>query len=392
MARLWLQLRADRSRGGARTRLAVAAGAAGRTAVRAAPAFGCGSAVDGLPLVAGPAHDALPNPLANRSCAPPTRGSTIYRAIRSPGLVPVIGVAGPIVAAAPVAGGAAASRPSSPARWRWPASSGLRACRCFPSCMPSSLDPGSSLTHVGRVVQPTDVDGDARSRCASSLPLVLGYTIWCYVNMWGRVTASRSTRSRIRPIEENMTCGISPGFSASTARGRHRRSINVMWYRVPGRVWIAQLASARTQIMPLRAPGMPSRRVRATNQMTDAAMRLLKSTQAQAGGALAACRSAAGVARGPLRLAFAWLVVGRARQAIFGGAASAAHEPALAAAGGSRGAARCCSPMPPSARRFAARARARGARCLAKLLGRMRRRSGPAAARAAARAANSSRG
>ncbi len=60
----------------------------------------------------------------------------------------------------------------------------------FPFIMPSSIDPRSSLTiwdaassHFTLTVMFV--------AAAILLPIVLGYTIWCYARMWGRVTADQ---------------------------------------------------------------------------------------------------------------------------------------------------------------------------------------------------------
>jgi len=65
---------------------------------------------------------------------------------------------------------------------------GTAGLSLFPFVMPSSLDLKSSLT----------VWDASSSQLTLTvmfwavvvlLPIVLGYTVWCYANMWGRVTA-----------------------------------------------------------------------------------------------------------------------------------------------------------------------------------------------------------
>ena len=65
---------------------------------------------------------------------------------------------------------------------------GTAGLSMFPFIMPSSIDPKSSLT----------IWDAASSQLTLTvmfwavvifLPIVLAYTVWCYVRMWGRVTA-----------------------------------------------------------------------------------------------------------------------------------------------------------------------------------------------------------
>lgn len=57
----------------------------------------------------------------------------------------------------------------------------------FPFIMPSSIDPASSLT-VWDAVSSHKTLGIMLVAACIFLPLILGYTLWCYVKMWGKVT------------------------------------------------------------------------------------------------------------------------------------------------------------------------------------------------------------
>ncbi|WP_407314952.1 cytochrome d ubiquinol oxidase subunit II [Pseudomonas sp. nanlin1] len=59
----------------------------------------------------------------------------------------------------------------------------------FPFVMPSSLDPASSLTVWDAVSSHTTL-GIMLVAAAIFVPLILSYTLWCYVRMWGTVTTA----------------------------------------------------------------------------------------------------------------------------------------------------------------------------------------------------------
>lgn len=59
----------------------------------------------------------------------------------------------------------------------------------FPFVMPSSLDPGSSLTVYDAVSSRTTLT-IMLAAAAIFVPLILCYTLWCYAKMWGRVTTA----------------------------------------------------------------------------------------------------------------------------------------------------------------------------------------------------------
>ncbi|MCW2318429.1 cytochrome d ubiquinol oxidase subunit II [Rhodoblastus acidophilus] len=183
---LWLQLRADDP----------VASRARKTVMALAPTvallfLGAGVwlwfGVDGYRVISAPAHDALPNPLAKEVVRSTHAWFDIYAAVPAAAAAPVAGVLGPLVAATL----AFARRPGL----GFVASAlgmvgiiGSAGLSMFPFIMPSSIDPRSSLTiwdapssHLTLTVM--------LIATAIFLPIVLGYTIWCYANMWGRVTA-----------------------------------------------------------------------------------------------------------------------------------------------------------------------------------------------------------
>ena len=66
---------------------------------------------------------------------------------------------------------------------------GTAGVSMFPFVMPSSLDPRSSLTLWDASSSQLTLTV-MLGAVAIFLPIVLAYTIWCYVRMWGRVTAA----------------------------------------------------------------------------------------------------------------------------------------------------------------------------------------------------------
>jgi cytochrome d ubiquinol oxidase subunit II len=129
----------------------------------------------------------VPNPLAKEALRPAHPLFDISRAVHSPMAEQALGVLGPIAAAAL----SAARRPGlgfTANALGMVGIIGSAGLSMFPFIMPSSIDPRSSLTiwdapssHLTLTVMFVAV--------VILLPIVLGYTIWCYANMWGRVTA-----------------------------------------------------------------------------------------------------------------------------------------------------------------------------------------------------------
>ena len=143
--------------------------------------------IDGYRIVSEPAHGALPNPLAKEVVRAPGAWLDIYGRLPVAMLVPAIGLAGPLLTALLARTGRAGLAFVTSALGMV-GIIGTAGLSMFPFVMPSSLDPRSSLTiwdapssHLTLTVMFWAV--------AIFLPIVLGYTVWCYANMWGRVTA-----------------------------------------------------------------------------------------------------------------------------------------------------------------------------------------------------------
>ena len=143
--------------------------------------------VEGYRIVSEPPHGAMPNPLDKQVVRVAHAWFDIYGRMPIAMIAPALGLAGPLLTALL----ALARRPGL----AFVASAlgmagiiGSAGLSMFPFVMPSSLDPRSSLTiwdasssHLTLTVMFWAV--------LLLLPIVLGYTIWCYANMWGRVTA-----------------------------------------------------------------------------------------------------------------------------------------------------------------------------------------------------------
>ena len=143
--------------------------------------------IDGFRIVSEPAHDALPNPLAKEVVRAPGAWLDIYGRLPVAMLVPAIGLVGPLLTALLARAGRAGLAFVTSALGMIGVI-GTAGLSMFPFIMPSSLDPKSSLTiwdaassHLTLTVMFWAV--------VIFLPIVLGYTVWCYANMWGRVTA-----------------------------------------------------------------------------------------------------------------------------------------------------------------------------------------------------------
>ncbi|MCE1237406.1 MAG: cytochrome d ubiquinol oxidase subunit II [Hyphomicrobiales bacterium] len=183
---VWLQLRADTSVA-ERARAAILTLAPIVTIAFALAGLWLWVGVDGYRIVSEPPHGALPNPLAKEVVRAPGAWLDVYARLPIAVVVPLLGLAGPLVTALL----AKARRPglafvsSALGMVGVIGSAGLSM---FPFVMPSSLDPKSSLTvwdapssHLTLTVMFWAV--------VIFLPIVLAYTVWCYANMWGRVTA-----------------------------------------------------------------------------------------------------------------------------------------------------------------------------------------------------------
>lgn len=142
--------------------------------------------VEGYRIVSAPAHDALPNPLAKHVVRDAHAWFDIYTRLPIALLAPAIGIIAPLLAALLTG----LRRPGLAFLANSLGMAGIvgtAGLSMFPFIMPSSLAPDSSLTiwdaassHLTLTVMFWAV--------VIFLPVVLGYTIWCYVSMWGRVT------------------------------------------------------------------------------------------------------------------------------------------------------------------------------------------------------------
>jgi cytochrome d ubiquinol oxidase subunit II len=142
--------------------------------------------IDGLKIVSQPALDALPNPLAKTVEVMPGAWLANYAEYPITMLFPALGFAGVILTIL-------MSRADRPG-WGFVTSSlaitGVimtAGISLFPFIMPSSTDLGSSLTvwdapssHLTLTVMFWAV--------VIFLPIVIGYTIWNYRKMWGRLS------------------------------------------------------------------------------------------------------------------------------------------------------------------------------------------------------------
>jgi cytochrome d ubiquinol oxidase subunit II len=183
---LWLQLRADNPVSD-RARAFVVWLAPAVALLFALAGVWLWLGVDGYRIVSEPAHDALPNPLAKEVVRDAHAWFQIYWNVPAALLAPAIGVLGPLAAAA----SSKARRPGfgfTANAFGMVGIIGSAGLSMFPFIMPSSLDPRSSLTiwdasssHLTLTVMFVAT--------AIFLPIVLAYTVWCYANMWGRVTA-----------------------------------------------------------------------------------------------------------------------------------------------------------------------------------------------------------
>ena len=144
--------------------------------------------IDGYRIVSEPPHGDLPNPLDKQVVREAHAWFDIYGRMPIALIAPALGLAGPLVTAL----FAKARRPGLAfvsSALGMAGIIGSAGLSLFPFVMPSSLDPRSSLT----------IWDAASSNLTLSvmfwavillLPIVLAYTIWCYANMWGKVTAA----------------------------------------------------------------------------------------------------------------------------------------------------------------------------------------------------------
>jgi cytochrome d ubiquinol oxidase subunit II len=182
---LWLQIRTEGDIQ-ARARSLVSVLALGVTGAFALAGVWLWFGIDGYRIVSEPAHSALPNPLAKEVVRAPGAWFDIYGRMPVALLLPLVGLAAPLIARML----SAAGRPGL----GFVASGlgmtgiiGTAGAAMFPFVMPSSSQPNSSLTvwdasssHLTLKIMFFAV--------AIFLPIVLAYTLWAYKTMWGKVT------------------------------------------------------------------------------------------------------------------------------------------------------------------------------------------------------------
>jgi cytochrome d ubiquinol oxidase subunit II len=182
---IWLQLRADKIIAD-RARDVITLLAPAVTVMFAIGGIWAYYGIDGYRIVSAPPPGAMPNPLLKEVAIVPGALFDIYRAYPSAILAPILGLAMPIAAwwcsqkERPGLGFLATSLTMAGII----ATAGLSM---FPFIMPSSSNPNSSLTvwdasssHMTLTIMFWMV--------VVFLPIVLAYTVWAYVNMWGKVT------------------------------------------------------------------------------------------------------------------------------------------------------------------------------------------------------------
>lgn len=143
--------------------------------------------IDGYRIVKEAAHSAASNPLTKEVVRAPGAWLDIYAKQPLAMIVPAIGLFAPLLTMLL----SAVHRPGLAfvtSAFGMIGIIGTAGLSMFPFIMPSSIDPRSSLT----------IWDAASSELTLTvmfwavvifLPIVLGYTVWCYANMWGRVTA-----------------------------------------------------------------------------------------------------------------------------------------------------------------------------------------------------------
>ena len=182
---LWLQLRADQPVAG-RARIVALP-----LALTVAVAFGLAGlwvayGLDGYRLVSHLPFDAPSNPLAKTVALERGAWLTIYQTVPLAVLAPALGFAGILLAG----GLSLLRRPglgfiaSALGMAGIIATAGLSM---FPFILPSSLDPNSSLTLWDAASSPLTLTVMFWA-AVIFLPIILSYTTWCYVRMWGKVT------------------------------------------------------------------------------------------------------------------------------------------------------------------------------------------------------------
>lgn len=142
--------------------------------------------IDGYQIVSAPAYDTLPNPLAKEVIRAEGAWLTNYSAYPVTMLAPAVGFAGLIgtflLAGARCPGWAFLT--SSLAMTGIILTAGISM---FPFVMPSSLSPNSSLTLWDAASSQLTLSVMTYAAIIF-VPLVLGYTLWCYRALWGKTS------------------------------------------------------------------------------------------------------------------------------------------------------------------------------------------------------------
>ncbi len=144
--------------------------------------------LDGYQIISQPAFDALPNPLAKT--VEPGNGALLatYKHFPLTVLFPLLGLAG----AALTMRLSKANRPGLGYITSAMTLIGIimtAGVSMFPFVMPSSSNPSSSFTVWDSVSSHLTLNIMFWA-VAIFLPIVIGYTIWCYRRMWGKVTVA----------------------------------------------------------------------------------------------------------------------------------------------------------------------------------------------------------
>lgn len=184
---IWLQMRTD-DIVAARARALVPMLAIAVSALFALGGLWVWLGIDGYRIVSQPPLSALPNPLAKEVVRAAGAWFDIYRNWPVALAAPLIGLAAPLLAAALSRQG----RPGLGFTLSGLALAGIigtAGLSLFPFIMPSSTQPSSSLTvwdaassHLTLTIMFWAV--------VILLPIVLAYTVWAYVQMWGKVTVA----------------------------------------------------------------------------------------------------------------------------------------------------------------------------------------------------------
>lgn len=142
--------------------------------------------IDGYRIVSQPALDALPNPLAKEVVKAEGAWLSNYSNYPITMLAPALGFAG-LIGTFLLAG---AKRPGLAFVTSSLAMAGIiltAGVSMFPFVMPSSLSPNSSLTLWDAASSPMTLTVMTWAAIIF-VPIVLGYTAWCYRSMWNRIS------------------------------------------------------------------------------------------------------------------------------------------------------------------------------------------------------------